>query len=116
MNQKEAEAIIEVCLGAVNEQYVMPLMLALGTLTATMVCRDPDAAPAIAATLRDQAESCPPDVAGRVLLQSLALLAETPRTQPTEDLRAELRASLRLIQGGKRGPEPEGGGPAPGKR
>lgn len=101
MNRQEAETIIKVCLDAVNEQYVIPLMLGLGTLTATLACRDPDAAPAIAASLREQAESCPPDVAGRVLLQALAQLADAPGTPRTPK---EMRAILRLVQGGK--PEP----------
>lgn len=108
MNQDEAELIIETCLQAVSEQYVMPLTLALGTLTAA-ACRDREASDAIAAALLRQAESCPPDVAGRALLQSLAAIAGAPDAPAPGDVAAELRRSLRLIPGGRRNPAPGDG-------
>ncbi len=100
MEREEAEAIIETCLEAVHEQYVLPLTLALGTLTVA-ACREPDSARQVAASLREQAESCPPDVAGRLLLQGLAELAGGP--QPTEPaaVRDAVRKTLRLIPGGR---------------
>ncbi len=101
------EVIIEGCLEAVHEQYVLPLTLALGTLTAA-ACRDPDSARQIADALRQQAESCPPDVAGRTLLTALAGLADGPRPLEPDAVQDALRRSLRLIPGGRQAPEPGG--------
>lgn len=101
MNREEFEAIIEACLEAVHEQYAMPLTLALGTLTA-VACRDPEVAKAVAATLRQQAASCPPDVAGRTLLEALAALASGPAPADPAAAAAALRTALRLIPGGKK--------------
>lgn len=100
MNAKEAEIIVEVCLKAVNEQYILPLMQAVGVLTAA-VCRDPAAAEAVAAAMQSQADSCPPDVSGRILLQVLAQLAAAPVPPDPASAQEVLRTSLRLIQGGK---------------
>lgn len=100
MNREEAEVIIETCLEAVHEQYVVPLTLALGALI-VVACRDPDAAQQVAATLRKQAESCPPDVAGRLLLQRLAALADGPRPTDPAAAQAAVRKALRLIPGGR---------------
>ena len=100
MDKEEAEAIIETCLEAVYEQYVLPLALALGTLT-EVACRDRGHAAEIASALRQQAESCPSDVAGRVLLQSLAGLAAGPVIPASGDVQDALRKSLRLVPGGK---------------
>lgn len=110
MKSDEAELIIEACLRAVSEQYVMPLALALGTLTAA-VCRDREMAAAVADVLRKQAESCPPDVAGRALLLSLAGLAAQPDGAAQGDVESALRKSLRLIPGGRDSQNPEA--PAP---
>jgi hypothetical protein len=104
MDRRKSEAIIEVCLEAVFEQYVLPLTLALGTLTAT-ACRDRRMAEEISVALRQQAASCPPDVAGRTLLEALAALASEPVPSDPAAAAAALRKSLRLIQGGKREPE-----------
>ena len=104
MDAEKAEAIIETCLEAVFEQYVVPLTLALGTLTAT-ACRDLRLADEIAVALRQQAASCPPDVAGRTLLEALAALASGPAPSGPAAAAAALRKSLRLIHGGKKEPE-----------
>lgn len=100
MDIKEVEALITTCLEAVSEQYVLPLTLALGTLTA-VVCRDRETADAVAAALLKQAESCPADVAGRTLLQALAGLAAGTTSPSPDDVRNALRKSLKLIPGGK---------------
>jgi hypothetical protein len=104
MNAKEAEIVIGVCLKAVNEQYIMPMMLALGTLTAA-VCRDPVMAEAVSEILREQADSCPEDVSGRILLKALSELAAAPVPPDPVSVQDALRASLRLIQGGKTPPK-----------
>lgn len=100
MEREEAEVLIETCLEAVHEQYVLPLTLALGTLTAA-ACRDPDSARQIAAALHQQAQTCPPDVAGRVLLQGLAELAGGPLPPDSDAVQDALRSRLRLIPGGR---------------
>ena len=101
MERGLAEAIIETCLEAVHEQYVLPLMLALGTLTAA-ACRDRESARQIAEALRSQADSCPPEVAGRQLLQLLAELAGEPMPPDPSAVRDALRSQLRLIPGGRK--------------
>lgn len=101
MQREEAEVVIETCLEAVNEQFVLPLMLALGTLTAA-ACRDRETGSQIAAALRRQAASCPPDVAGRTLLESLAQLADGPASPDPAAAADALRRALRLIPGGRR--------------
>jgi hypothetical protein len=106
MNSDEAQVVLEVCLQAVSEQYVEPLMLALGTLT-TAVCHAPEMAAAVAAALQRQADSCPADVSGRILLQSLARLADGTAPLDPADIQAALRTSLRLLQGGKDKPLPQ---------
>lgn len=100
IEREEAEAIIESCLGAVYEQHVLPLTMALGVLTA-VACREQDSARQIAAALHRHAESCPPDVAGRVLLQSLAGLADGPLPPEPAAVQDALRSQLRLIRGGR---------------
>lgn len=92
------QIIIKGCLEAVHEQYVMPLTLAMGTLTAA-VCRNPETAVEVAAALRQQAESCPNDVAGRTLLEALAGLAGGPVATDPAAVQSALRSHLRLIQG-----------------
>lgn len=94
---KVFEIIIKGCLEAVSEQYVMPMMLALGTLTAA-ACRNPEAAAEVAAALRQQAASCPPDVAGRTLLEALAGLAAGPASPDPSAVQFALRRHLRLVQ------------------
>ena len=94
---KVFEIIIKGCLEAVSEQYVMPMMLALGTLTAA-VCRSPEAAAEVAEALRQQAASCPPDVAGRKLLEALAELADGPGAPDPGAVQSALRGHLRLVQ------------------
>ena len=60
-------------------------------------------AAAVAQALHQQAESCPPDVAGRMLLRSLAELAGGPQPPDPGAVRDALRSSLRLIPGGRPG-------------
>lgn len=101
MNREEFEVALEITLQAVSEQYVIPLALALGTLTSAL-CQDPKTASAVADTLRTQAESCPPDVAGRALLQALAELASEPSPSGPAHVQNVIRSHLTLIRGGKR--------------
>ncbi len=100
MDIEEVEAIIETCLEAVHEQYVLPLTLALRTLTIA-VCSNPEIAPVVAEALRKNADSCPSDVAGRILLQVLAKSAAGPDGVGPDDVQDAVRKSLRLIRGGK---------------
>ena len=107
MGDKEVfNILVKGCLEAVSEQYVLPLMLALGTLTAA-VCRDPKMAEEVADALRRQAASCPPDVAGGKLLEALAGLAAGPLPPGPDGLEGVVRKHLRLVhsQNPKAGPE-----------
>ena len=97
MKTEEAEALIETTANAVCEQYILPLVLALGTLT-TAVCREPELGHAVSSILRDQYESCPENIAGRIFLKQLSFLAD-PDTP--DEQKNELRTFLRLLQGGK---------------
>ena len=97
MDPVNVEAIVEKALEAVHAHYVLPLSLALGTLTA-VASLDPKVAPEVARLLRSQADSCPEWVRGRVMLQGLAELAGA--TTPADDPSGTLRARLRLIRGG----------------
>ena len=93
MNADEASVIVDVCLRAVREQYVMPLTLALGTLTA-VACRDPAQAQVMSAVLQQQAESCPDDAHGKWILQLLAEQAARPAPVDPAAVVAELRTLL----------------------
>lgn len=94
MNAQEGSAVVEACLDAVFEQYVNPLLLALGVLTA-VISREPEMKKQIADTFGGLAESCPDDVAGRTFLEALADLARGP-----DAMRDAVRKALRLIPGG----------------
>ena len=92
------------CLEAVSEQYIQPLTMALGTLTA-LACQDRTTAEAVSSTLREQAESCPSDVAGRIILLKLSELAAGPVSPDPGATSEALRNALRLIHGGKPNPD-----------
>jgi tRNA threonylcarbamoyladenosine modification (KEOPS) complex Pcc1 subunit len=98
ISAEEFEAILETVLQAVSEQYILPLTMALGTLTAE-ICHDPETAEAVADALHSQAKSCPEDVAGRAILLSLARLAAEPDASDLADVKNLVRSRLRLIHG-----------------
>lgn len=93
----------------VSEQYILPLLLALGTLTAAICNRNEELSRSISDILRSQAESCRPndDVTqgGWVLLEVLANIATAPTPSAPADLEEVVRNSLRLIKGGKKDQE-----------
>lgn len=76
LTQEECEAIIESTLDAVHEQLLLPLLMALGTLTVELT-KHPVQKEAISASLREQRDSCPADVSGRVYLDALYQLAKS---------------------------------------
>ena len=93
------EAALEVTLEAVREQEVLPLLLALGSIAAAYTRNS--TAQELAASLRAQAQSCPPDVRGRVYLQALADMLEAPSADPQALARTFARngPGLRLVSG-----------------
>jgi len=98
MDREEFEIALPIILKAVNEQYLIPIMLALGTLTVA-ICHDPVIAKAIHPILLGQYESCPKDIPGRIYIKGLASLAnpDEPDAQKKDP-----HTFLKLIQGGGR--------------
>lgn len=109
LSTAEIEAILDACADLVSEQFIIPLLLAMGTLTTAIAMDSPTKGEAMAQALKRQAQDCPD--AARAMLLSLAGLAApdsspTPPTSPKD----AVRTALRLIQGGNRG----GAGSGPG--
>jgi len=84
-----SEALIETCLEAVSEQCIIPLVMALGTLT-EVICQDPEMADMVAKKFAKQAESIPGDVAGKAFLKVLGDIAARKVSEQT-DLHNQLR-------------------------
>ena len=95
MTDLEAGVLIEMCLEEVKKQYILPLSLALGTLTVA-VCHDKDIASAVAGILRDQADSCPL-VPGKIILEGLAHLAADSDVADPAAVQKQLHSFLRLV-------------------
>jgi len=96
MKREEFEVALPIILGAVNEQYILPIVLALGTLTVAL-CHDPEIGRAVSRILQEQYESCPDDVPGRIYLSGLASLAD-PDEQDAR--KKDPSTFLRLVPGG----------------
>lgn len=96
IEREEFEQMLAVTLNAVNEQYILPLSLALATLTAA-IARNPDSdlSKQVSEALYQQAASTPVDVAGRQMLISLAELAAGQKDD--EAIRNALRKVLRPL-------------------
>lgn len=75
MEEQEIENLIEANIDLLNQQYIIPLTLALGAIT-TVISRDPSQGSELAGLLRTHASNCPEEVAGRKLLEALAELAD----------------------------------------
>lgn len=96
----EFEAALEVTMNAVLEQYVQPLVHALGILTFAISHKQDGAW--LAEQLQGQADTCPPDVAGKGILYVLADMARLPDSTPPDDVRKRVNISLEVIRGGKK--------------
>jgi hypothetical protein len=101
LTKEEAAALIEVVVGELKNQYVLPLTFALATLTVAVCHRDKELSEAVSEILKAQGEDCLKNkAAGGVLLKQLANVAsELPAS--AEDARNALRHSLRIVYGGK---------------
>jgi len=105
----EAEAMIETALKAVQKQYVIPLALALETLTRVLCVRNPDLSVTISDILKNQAGNCREnDAAGFVFLEYLAERAASPEKSLPGDGDIPLRTSLWVVDGGE-GKNPDKG-------
>ncbi len=75
IDQATAEAIIKTNLEAVQEQFITPLLLAMGTITLALSTNQ-ELGQWVGKTLRMQVSTIPDDVAGKLLLQVLARAAD----------------------------------------
>jgi hypothetical protein len=103
MEKKEFELVLEIVSKAINEQYIVPLAFALGTLTASICRRDHELSKAVSGILRTEGERCAKkDIAGGKILLALSNIAADLPSTAGGDLHKSLRTSLRLIEGGKK--------------
>lgn len=100
MDQKAAEALVEVLLNAVREQFVRPMEAALCVLTLAL-CYKKDRE-WVRGYFERLAETSSKDVAGRGIFDALAGLASLPDPPPPDEIKRALNTSLRLIHGGRK--------------
>lgn len=100
MTQEEFELVLEHIAKAIREQYVDPIAVALCVVTSA-ICHGKDRA-WIQRELQRQIATCPPDIAGRAILELLAHQASLPKPPSPAAVRKAVRTSLRLIPGGKK--------------